>query len=363
MLRVQCTNCHQAYPETGAPYRCPVCGGLFDISEPLAYNPDRVDPDQPGIWRYRQTFGFPEEYEPVSLGEGATPLVWDHVSGVEIGFKCEYLNPSGSFKDRGSTLIAGFLQGRGVQEAIEDSSGNAGASLAAYAARAGIRLRVFIPEETSGPKKAQIQASGAKIVRIMGPRSNAADAVKGAAEKGEIYASHAYLPYNQPGYATLAYELYEQLGGAPGSVILPVGQGGLTLGIARGFEALSRANLVNRVPVLVGVQARACAPLWALSNFGVAGLGWVAEAQTLAEGIRVRHPVRGDAVIQAVAAGKGTFVAVDEEVIIPGCQELARRGFYVELTSAVVWDALAQSIGKVPEPIVVVLTGSGLKNS
>lgn len=363
MLSVQCTNCNQAYPDTGVPYRCPVCGGLFDFSGMLHYRPDRIEPDLPGIWRYRHTFGFPQEYELISLGEGSTPLVWDRVLGAQVAFKCEYLNPSGSFKDRGSALIASFLRGRGAQAALQDSSGNAGASLAAYAARAGIQLRVFIPEAASGPKRAQIQAYGAEVVQIMGPRSNASAAVRRAAEKGDIYASHAYLPYNLPGYATLAYELYEQLGEAPGSVILPVGQGGLILGIARGFEGLKHLGLVERVPVLVGVQARACAPLWALTSFGTAGLAWVAEAQTMADGIRVYHPVRGDAVMQAVSTSRGRFVAVDEEDISTGGEQLAQRGFYVEPTSAVVWSGLAQGVGEIPEPIVVILTGSGLKSN
>jgi len=363
MMQVQCTNCRQAYPETGAAYRCPKCGGLFDFSEALRFDPKGIEHEQPGIWRYRHSFGLPAEYEPVSLGEGNTPLVWDRVFGVQVAFKCEYLNPSGSFKDRGSALIAGFLRGQGVQAALEDSSGNAGASLAAYAARAGIRLRVFIPDSATGPKRAQIQAYGAEIVRILGPRSNAAEAVRRAAENGEVYASHAYLPYNLPGYATLAYELCDQLGDAPGSLIAPAGQGGLILGIFRGFQALQQAGLVERTPALVGVQARACAPLWALASYGQAGLAWVAEAQTLAEGIRVLHPLRGDAVMQAVSASQGMFVAVDEEDITRGRSELARRGFYVEPTSAVVWNGLAQTVGKIPEPIVLVLTGSGLKSN
>ena len=111
-----------------------------------------------------------------------------------------------------------------------------------------------------------------------------------------------------------------------------------------------------------GAQARACAPLWALASYGPAGLAWVAEARTLAEGLRVSHPLRGDAVMQSVTASQGMFVAVDEEDIMTGRAELARRGLYVEPTSAVVWSGLAQVVGKVPEPIVVVLTGSGLKS-
>ncbi len=100
---------------------------------------------KPGIWRYRHTFGLPPDSEPVSLGEGGTPLLWAEVYGRKVAFKCEYLNPSGSFKDRGSAVIAAWLKSRGITKAVEDSSGNAGASFAAYAARAGIKATDICP--------------------------------------------------------------------------------------------------------------------------------------------------------------------------------------------------------------------------
>jgi threonine synthase len=169
------------------------------------------------------------------------------------------------------------------------------------------------------------------------------------------------LPFNLPGYATLAYELVAQLGCAPGSVIVPAGQGGLLLGAYRGFQALKNAGSIANMPQMFGVQARACAPLWALATYGPAGLGWVSDVPTLAEGIRVRLPIRGDAVLQAVADSGGGFLAVDEGEILPGRDALARLGMYVEPTSAVVWSALAQINQHLPEPVVVVLTGSGFK--
>lgn len=123
------------------------------------------------------------------------------------------------------------------------------------------------------------------------------------------------------------------------------------------------AGLIAHLPCMIGVQARACAPLWALAHYGPSGLAWVAEAPTLAEGIRVRLPVRGDAVLQAVAQSGGSFLAVDEEEIMPARDALARLGMYVEPTSAVVWGALAQVSQELPDPIVAVLTGSGFKAS
>jgi len=343
------------------PYRCPRCGGLFDFGSAWDFDPARVDPRQPGIWRYRHTFGLPDEAPPISLGEGNTPLVWGQAFSKRVAFKCEYQNPTGSFKDRGSVPIVSFARSRGVDFAVEDSSGNAGASFAAYAARAGLRARIYIPDSASGPKQAQIEAYGAEIVRIIGPRSNTAEAARQAAEDGAVYASHAHLPFNLPGYATAAYEIVEQLGGAPGTVIAPVGQGGLLLGMARGFEALHRARVIEGMPVLIGVQALACAPLWALLHYGRAGLAWVAEAETLAEGIRVTFPLRGDTLLQTLSQYQGTILAVDEDDILAGRKALATMGFYVEPTSAVVWSALAQVADQISEPVVLVLTGSGLK--
>lgn len=360
-----CTNCRLPYPETGAPYCCPRCSASFGLIEAIQLKREDIDFAQPGIWRYRKTFALPQEAQAISLGEGDTPLVWAEAHGGQVAFKCEYLNPTGSFKDRGSAVLTAHLLSRGVKTLLEDSSGNAGASLAAYAARAGLQARIFVPDSASGPKRSQIQAYGAEIIRIMGPRSNASEAVLRALQKTEsqdtVYASHAFLPFNLPGYATIAYELVEQLGRAPGTLVLPVGQGGLLLGVMYAFQSLFRAGLIDQLPRLIGVQSSACAPIWALYAYGPAGLGWVAEAATVAEGIRVRSPVRGDAVLEAIYRSQGMMLAVEDEQILEGRNQLALRGFYVEPTSAVVWPALAQLVKRTPEPLVAILTGSGLK--
>ena len=338
---------------------------MFDYATPFSYDPQKIEPAQTGIWRHRHSFELPADAPPISLGEGGTPLVWAGAFGQQVAFKCEFLQPTGSFKDRGSATLVSFLRSRGVNNAVEDSSGNAGASFAAYASRAGIHARVFVPDSASGPKRAQIEAYGVELVGVPGARSNASEAALHAVEQSgsaAVYASHAYLPFNLSGYATLAYELLEQLGEAPGSLILPVGQGGLLLGAWRGFTALRGAGIIEKLPVLVGVQARLCAPLWAIALYGMAGAGWVAEGPTLAEGIRIVHPVRGDAVLQAVSESGGQFLAVDEAQIRSGQESLARLGLFVEPTSAVVWDALDQAAAQLPRPIVVVLTGSGYKS-
>jgi threonine synthase len=359
--KIQCTNCNRPYPNNGVPYRCAVCYGIYDYSDLWSLDPKKIESQESGIWRYKHTFSLPDGAPKVSLSEGGTPLVWSRVFDKKVAFKLEYLNPTGSFKDRGTSALISFIKSRGVESVVEDSSGNAGASLAAYAARAGIKARIFIPDEASGPKRTQIMAYGADLVRVLGPRSNASSAVVAAADKGEVYASHVYLPHGLPAFATIAYEIFDQLGGSPGSIITPVGHGSLILGIGRGFEALRNANLITDFPVLIGVQARACAPLWALHSYGSSGLGWVSEGKTVAEGIRIQYPVRGDAVLQMVEKSNGWFVVVDEHEIFSGLKQLTKCGFFVEPTSATVWTALSQVIDKVPDPIVVILTGSGYK--
>jgi threonine synthase len=363
MMEISCINCGQYYPGEGMPYCCPNCGGLFDFSTPLPFIYSKIDPTMPGIWRYRHTFGISENSKPISLGEGNTPLLWASIFMRRVAFKCEYLNPSGSFKDRGSALITAWLQSRVICKAIEDSSGNAGASLAAYATREGIQLRILIPDSSSGVKRRQIESYGAELLPIPGSRTEVAQYIKLLADKSEVYASHAYLPFNLPGYATIAYEVYEELGNKmPGAVITPVGQGGLLLGLYRGFDALRIAyNIGSAIPKIIGVQVRGCAPIWELSKYGNYEAVESTGNHTLAEGVNVLSPLRAKDVLDAVNTSKGTFCVADEEGILQARNILSRHGFYVEPTSAIVWAALEQLIQELPDPVVVILTGSGFK--
>jgi threonine synthase len=153
----------------------------------------------------------------------------------------------------------------------------------------------------------------------------------------------------------------EQLHGGPGAVVLPAGQGGLLLGLSRGFQALLSQGAIERLPVLIGVQAAACAPLSAYAEMGTDGLGFVTEGRTVAEGVRVRTPLRLASVVEAVRESGGRFIAVPEREILPGRDSLARLGFYVEPTSALVWPALKECLPHLQDPVVAVLTGSGYK--
>lgn len=359
--KFQCNICKTPFPKK-ITHLCPECGGVFGIAGQIDFNPKNIEPNLPGIWKYRHSFGLPKNAKVLSLGEGNIPLIKSHAFGSDVYFKVEYQNPTGSFKDRLTSPEISYLQSQGITEAVDDSSGNAGASFAAYIKRAKMNGKVFVPSYASGPKRKQIVAYGVSLEEVEGPRSAAFKAVQKAIKKGATYASHAYLPFGIPGIATISYEIVDQLGGVPGSVIAPVGHGSLLLGIVKGFEAMKAVGSITKFPKIVGVQAKACAPIYAQSVGGETARGKVIEGETLAEGVRVLSPVDGDLLVSLSKELPISFVAVEENAILSGRDQLASLGFYVEVTSAIVWDALKQTIEKLPKPIVVILTGSGLKS-
>jgi threonine synthase len=200
---------------------------------------------------------------------------------------------------------------------------------------------------------------------VPGPRSAAAEAVLEEVRDGAVYASHAYLPFGLPGIATIAYEIHEQMGRpSTGAVIAPAGHGGLLLGVLRGYEALLKAGQIEKLPYFVGVQAVQCSPMAAAFTDGLQAIETAAEGPTIAEGVRVRRPSRAEAILnflQKQYPGSGRVIGIPEEVILPAYAQMARAGVHVEPTSALAWAALERLVGKVPEPIILILSGAGLK--
>jgi threonine synthase len=361
MPGIFCTNCGSAYPNDRIIHECPACGGIFDFNQPPIFRSANIEVSLPGIWRFRDSFSLALDSPLITLGEGDTPFFWDIESKKEIGFKLESLNPTGSYKDRGTALIVSRLVQLGIKTAVEDSSGNAGASFAGYCTRAEIKARVFVPESASGPKRRQIEQYGAELVNIPGPRSEAARAVLEAVAGGQAYGSHAFLPFGLPGIATIAYELLEQTSGSIGTVICPAGHGGLMLGIMRGFAALQKAGEIARLPYYVGVQAEACSPIEYAFRHGLTEIGNTMEGATLAEGVRVARPVRAKAILDSLQNGEGEIISIPEPDLIPAWQALSAKGIYCEPTSALVWAALSKLNHQVPFPIILIISGNGLK--
>jgi threonine synthase len=303
----------------------------------------------------------------VTLGEGWTPLLAGEWDGAPVRFKLEFTMPTGSFKDRGMTVMVSYLRSRGVERVLEDSSGNAGASLSAYAAAGGLSCRILVPETASYPKIAQIAACGADVVTIPGSRQDVAEAA--LRQSAEIfYASHNWQPFFVEGVKTLAYELWEQLDfRPPDNVVVPLGYGSNVLGLDRGFDELQRRGEIDTRPRLFGVQAANCAPYHAAFVAGVEHLVPTAIAPTIAEGIASAKPTRVAEVLRAVRASGGAVVPVAEAEIVEALRHLARRGLYVEPTAAAAAAGLSRLLAagtiRPGETTVLVLTGSGLKAS
>jgi threonine synthase len=363
-MNLRCLSCQRAYPHDTHRWRCE-CGGVFELEGTPGFAQDEIEAGDFSLWRYRAMLPVKYEEGIISLGEGLTPLVETQVYDTTIHCKLEFLAPTGSFKDRGTAVLVNVLRELGVKRVVEDSSGNAGASLAAYAARSGIEAEVYVPAYTSPNKLHQITVYGAKLVKVEGSRERAAKAVQEAAAQGAYYASHYYNPFTLEGQKTIAYEIWEQLGRrAPDNLVLPVGHGTLLLGVYRGFKDLLTAGLIEKPPRLFAIQADTCAPLHEAFQRELADAFPIEKTETVAEGISIARPVRGHQVLAAVRETSGAVLAVSDQETLCARDELARRGLYVEPTSAVAIAALPQLRGLMGtgETTVVPLTGSGLKS-
>ena len=349
------------------PSCCPHCGVPLRWEKAFL----RVSPAElrgRGVWRYRP---FLPGVAPVSLGEGGTPLVEGRTGrelGLQLLWKLEFLNPTGSFKDRGASVLVSALRSLGARRLADDSSGNAGAALAAYAVAAGLRAVLFVPAQASGPKVRQIEGYGAELVRVPGPRPEATTAVTRACQEDPelVYASHNASPYFLAGLLTLAFEIAEDLGWkAPDHLVVPVGGGGLLLGLFYGFSLLVHLGWVGKGPRLHAVQPAACAPVVRAWESGLAEPAPVEPGETMAEGTRIPRPERGREILLALRASRGVAVAVEEEGIRRAQKALAGEGLYVEPTAALAPAALpkllAQGTLRPGETVVVPLTGFGLK--
>lgn len=359
-------------PSTGKQYPtdtarwCADSGGYLNLSPGTGMKRADIDTSRRSLWRYAKAIRV-EEHHAVTMGEGWTPLTCGDWNGVPLLFKLEFMMPSGSFKDRGMTVMVSYLKSRGLDHVLEDSSGNAGASLSAYAAAAGMRCRILVPETASYPKIAQIAACGADVVTIRGTRQEVADAAMRMSQD-IFYASHNWQPFFAEGTKTLAYELWEQLGfKAPDNVIVPLGYGSNVAGCAIGFDELLRNGEISKVPRIFGVQAANCAPYYNAYRAGVEHLVPTTVTPTIAEGIASSKPTRVVEALRAVRHSGGSIVAVSEDEIVTALGTLARKGMYVEPTSAAAGAGLTQLLAsgaiKRGESTVLVLTGTGLKAS
>ncbi|MBM4333139.1 MAG: pyridoxal-phosphate dependent enzyme [Deltaproteobacteria bacterium] len=362
MEKLICIECQKEFSSQERIWKCP-CGGLLDIEFQPAFPIDKIRQRKPNMWRYREAIPISDDGNIITLDEGFTPLIPVEINGISVLIKQDHLFPTGSYKDRGASVLISKVKELGVKNVVEDSSGNAGCAIAAYSDRGEIHCQIFVPEDTSPGKLAQIQLYGAKLNKIPGSREDTARAVLKAAEK-DYYASHSWNPFFFQGTKTFAFEICEQLGWkAPDSLIVPVGNGTLLLGAFLGFGELLESGIIEKTPKIIGVQSIRCAPLYKAFQAGLDEIPKIEKGETLAEGIAIAEPVRGKQILDAVIKTHGRLIAVDELEIIKSLRDLGQKGFYVEPTSAATIAGLGQYL-KTSDPneiTVSVLTGHGLK--
>jgi threonine synthase len=349
-------------------YACPACGSSLSVTYPGTYELSDGTDDE-GIWRYR-TF-LPVAEDPVTLGEGDTPLLearrLDPSGGLLL--KNETVNPTGSFKDRPVAVAATVAQQLGLSGLLCASTGNTGVAVAAYAARAGLPAVCVVPESTPAAKMLQIEAVGARIVRVKGNYSDAYELARAAAEDyGWANLTSTYVnPYMLEGNKTVAFELFEQLGErVPDWVLVPVGAGPFLAAIHKGFEELGVSG-----PRMVAVQAAGCAPVVRAFEAGAKEVReWEDPVETAASSIAdpLRgYPEDGTRTLSVVRESGGEAVTVSEEETRKATIDLARsEGLLVEPGAAVAVAAYRkladQGSIREGETAVIVLTGHGLKD-
>jgi threonine synthase len=365
-IDLACIRCGRGHEPVMSVLRCERCQEPLVVRYQAGYRPEHQWAGSP--------FPAPFHGPPwqIGLGEGNTPVIATRSIGETLGLrrlwaKLEYMNPTGSFKDRGTAVMMSMAKELGVARVVEDSSGNAGASVAAYAARAGIEAHVFAPASTPPAKLAQIVVYGAQTHPIEGPREAATDAATAYYEEhGLVYASHNLSPFFLEGTKTFAYEVAHEMAEAmPDHVVIPVGNGGLFIGAWLGFQEMVATGRLQRAPGMHAIQARAVMPVAA----AFAGEAWSPEpgTRTIAGGIAVGAPPRLEQTLDVLRSSGGRSLAVDDESIVAWQKTLAlREGIYCEPTSAAAFAGLEvlASEGHVgPDDVVLVaVTGFGLKD-
>jgi len=370
----RCVGCGATYESDVRSYSCSRCSNLLELVKdgPVSKSGLFGGASQPGIWRFRKALPLEDDAKAVSLSEGGTPLVQVNRVAAKVGLKRLYVknegqNPSGSFKDRGMTVsVTRAIQG-GAKLLVCASTGNTAASMAAYAARAGVTAMVTVPAgKVASGKLAQVYAYGAKIIRVEGDFDGAlAITLKVAAEINELSVMNSVNPYRIEGQKTNAYEIYEQLEyEVPDYVVLPVGNAGNISAIWKGFKELKEWGISDSLPRMVAVQAAGAQPIVEAFQNGRDSVVAV-QPKTIASAINIGNPASWRKALAALRDSKGMALAVTDEETVAARMELASsEGIFVEPASAVPIAAMKKLIGKIEKDATVacICTGNGLKD-
>ncbi|MEM1573746.1 MAG: pyridoxal-phosphate dependent enzyme [Candidatus Methanomethylicaceae archaeon] len=352
VFKLFCKECGRDYPLNTNKWRCTSCKKPFNlITELPKCNrfDELIDKSKRGLWRYKSLIPFSED--PVSLGEGGTPTI--KIKDERIILKLEYFSPTGSFKDRGASVSLSRAKWMGVRSIVEDSSGNAGIAAAAYAAKANIKARIYVPKDAPLAKRIIIHACGAEVVECESRRDASIKAVSELKEN-ELYIGHTWDAFYIEGMKSIAFELFEE-GYIPDAVLIPVASGTLLLGLFKGFIELNEMGFLDRIPIFYAVQGEEYAPIYEAIHGPIEGI----RKSSLADGLRIEDPPRKSEILNVIKATSGDVFIVNDDEIIEALKELYRRGIVVEPTSATAYAAFKKTRGM--DNVLIPMTGTGIK--
>lgn len=377
IARLECARCGRAHPADRLQNLCP-CGGPLLARYELAGLAGRWRPEdlagRRDLWRYREVLPIAQGEEPLTLGEGGTPLLRSRRIGPAAGlggllFKDETLNPTGSFKARGLAVAVHRARALGAERIVLPSAGNAGSAAAAYAAAAGIACSVVVPRGTPAPIVAETRAYGATVELVDGSIADAGRRARElCAEEGGFDVSTLREPYRVEGKKTMGYELAEDLGWTlPDAIVYPTGGGTGLVGMWKAFEELEVLGWIGAErPRMIAVQAAGCAPIVHAFEAGADRAEPVADPRTVASGLRVPSAIGDFLMLDILRRSGGTAVAVTDEELLEGARRLAREeGILAGPEAGAAVAALPELVRRgtiaPANRVVLFVTGHGLK--
>ncbi|CAD5245047.1 threonine synthase [Thermococcus camini] len=349
---------------------CPVCGKTYDkpvqrceCGEPVEFERFKGEPYiGRSVWERFWDFWPVEPALEFSLGEGDTPLVKSRLGeelGVKLYLKNETVNPTWSFKDRGTFLAMSHALKAGYKTVGTVSTGNMAASVSAYATRAGLKAKILVSESASDEKLKAVSVYGGEVIRVLGDYGRLYFESLAIGEKLGIYFINSDNPFRVEGYKGIAFEIAEEI--SPDYVLIPTSSGGLFRGVVKGFIELHESRLIDRVPALIAVQAEGCSPICRAFSEGKARIERFESPKTIAKAIANPYPPSGNAVLKFLREFDWKCVSVGDDEILEAQRKLAGEGLFVQPASATGVAALRKL--ELPEgaKVVSILTGSGLK--
>jgi len=362
-MKFYCSKCDVKEEVTTKEITCK-CGGLWKLDwMPPKFDLNLIDCSTWGMFRYRSFMPLIDDaWKVVTLGEGMTPVIRFN---DDVILKMDYFMPTLSFKDRGAAMLIAHCLSIGVSSVVQDSSGNAGNSIAAYAAKSGINCEIYVPEGTSAKKINMIMANNAKVNIVKGSRDECALYCRNkVVQEKQYYASHVHNPFFYQGTKTYIYEVYEQLKRIPSNIFVPLGNGTLFIGVMKALEELLNSSVIDRIPNIIAVQSEKCAPIAKASISKQKSPVIITPLKTLAEGIAIGVPMRGEEILEYIYKYDIEVILAPEEKILDARDQLSSKGIYCEHTTAATFAAYLEYCkhnGKLTDSLIS-MCGAGLKS-